>query len=153
MDVSGITQGFVEFNLAPVPQVPRDPHKARIGEPYNNPVRSACTRFEGANMFNPEWNPKDVKQVGCAVHAHCWLLVDRVIGMELLDAHLAIFVKAVVRFWVQHPEICMVLPIYCDDFEREQDLWDLQLSFSEQVEAALFHVEKPGDYTRNSIYN
>ncbi|QKX60448.1 uncharacterized protein TRUGW13939_07593 [Talaromyces rugulosus] len=101
LGISGITQGFMEFNLAPVPQVPRDPLKARIGDPYDNPI-------------------------GYLVHAHCWLLVDRVVGMELVDTHLAIFVKAVARFWAENIEICWVLPVdNCND-KIDRQIWELE---------------------------
>jgi hypothetical protein len=69
---------------------------------------------------------KEVKQIGYMVHAHCWLLVARVISMELVDTHLAIFVKAVQLFWLENNELYWALP--ADDDSTDPELWDLQNS-------------------------
>lgn len=89
----------------PIPQVPRDPRKARIGNArWQNPVRAACTRFRPVDMLNPDKN-KTAEQIGYTIHAHCWILVNRVIGIGLVETNLKIFVKAVERFWMENLEL------------------------------------------------
>lgn len=87
---------------------PRDPRIARIGNASlrrNNPPRRFAS-YQLANMLNPGLNGKD-QQIGYMVHAHCWLLLDRVIGHELILANLRVFVNAVKQFWKGNHKIWM----------------------------------------------
>ncbi|KAH8703912.1 hypothetical protein BGW36DRAFT_444468, partial [Talaromyces proteolyticus] len=134
LGVSGIGQSFEESFWEAVPQVPRDPHKARIGDANNLAYRSLCTRFQPIDMYRSGKN-KNAKQIGYIVHAHCWLLVGRYIGIEIITENLKIFVKAVEQFWTQNIHLWMTAP-YNKDIElveRSEDDGDVESSDDDYI--------------------
>jgi hypothetical protein len=56
--------------------------------------------------LNPQINKiSRAEQIGYAVHAHCWILVDRIIGFELVEDNLKIFLNTVEKFWAENVEL------------------------------------------------
>lgn len=103
------------FSPEPLRHLPRDPQKARIGSSLVNPEASSCTFFWEADVLHPENNQNaPLEQIGYSVHAHCWVLVGRIIGLDLIKANLKLFLTAVEQFWAQNA-----------------DLWDRSLSRAE----------------------
>jgi hypothetical protein len=64
--------------------------------------------------LNPQINKKisRAEQIGYAVHAHCWILVDRIIGFELVEDNLKIFLNTVEKFWAENVELWRRDPWY-----------------------------------------
>lgn len=102
--------------------LPRDHRKARIGWQRVNPEASSCTPFWTADVLNPENNKTaPMEQIGYTVHAHCWILVDRVIGTALVEANLKIFVTAVERFWAENATLWCRSPFRYVGHETNSD--------------------------------
>lgn len=88
------------------PHLPRDPQKARIGYYRSAPEDSSCTPLWTADVLHPENNQKaPLEQIGYYVHAHCWILVGRIIGLESIKADLKLFLIAVEQFWAKNTEL------------------------------------------------
>lgn len=86
--------------------LPRDPQNARIGYDRFAPEDSTCTPFWRADVLQPENNQvAPLEQIGYCVHAHCWILVGRIIGLELVKADLKLFLIAVEQFWAKNTEL------------------------------------------------
>lgn len=58
-----------------------------------------------ANMLGPDQNMGNGEQIGYPVHAHCWVLLDHIIGSKLVEVNLKTFVKALKQFWQANSEI------------------------------------------------
>ncbi|EED13557.1 hypothetical protein TSTA_098140 [Talaromyces stipitatus ATCC 10500] len=100
--IAGITQSYL-CRFIYEAHVPCDPRRARIGRPRVNPKISSSTPFWTAAILNPDNNRKaPVEQLGYPVHAHCWILVDRVIGFGLVEANLKIFPRLIKLFWTEN---------------------------------------------------
>lgn len=96
--VTGISQIRMTHTSNPDP-VPSDPQKARIDNPLKIPSNlKGFDRYLLVNMPRPELSDKD-GLLAYEVHAHCWVLLDRVIGHELIEQKLKIFLHAVQQFW------------------------------------------------------
>lgn len=56
--------------------------------------------------MHPENNQTaPLEQIGYSVHAHCWILVGRIIEFELIKADLKLFLIAVEQFWAENAEL------------------------------------------------
>jgi hypothetical protein len=100
---------------------PRDPQIARIGWQLD-PETSSCTGFQPVDMLNTKNNKTALHgQLGYPVHAHCWILVDRVIGFGLVEANLKIFLKAIEQFWTENPELWERAPWKKCGYEADSD--------------------------------
>lgn len=97
--------------------VPHNPQKARIGDAKKNP-NPLFAHFHMANMLQQDRNREKGRQVGYTVHAHCWVLVDRVIGHELMERSLGVFVKAVEKIWKRNSHI-WGLSQFDDDYDDD----------------------------------
>lgn len=97
--IAGITQHRMTRNFEPDP-VPRDPQKAHLGNTAKMP-RKGFVRFLLVNMLQPERSDKN-GLLGYLIHAHCWVLLDRVIGHKLVEQKLGIFADAIKRFWKEN---------------------------------------------------
>jgi hypothetical protein len=96
MVLSGISNGLTK-NHWPRP-VPRNPHRASIqnlelDEDHWN------ADFHMANLFEPDWNREAGEPIGYPIHPHCWLLLDRFVGHDLIMSNLPAFLRAVEGFW------------------------------------------------------
>lgn len=99
--LSGISQLRLSCYSQPDP-IPRDPQKARIGDVTKIPSNGkGFDRFLHVNMQRPELNDRN-GLLGYMVHAHCWVLLDRVIGHALIKGNLKIFVDAIQNFWMKN---------------------------------------------------
>lgn len=102
--------------------LPRDPQKARIGWQRINPEASSCTPFWTADILNPDNNKTaPLEQIGYIVHAHCWVLVDRIIGFGLFKANLKIFLIAVEQFWAENAGLWCRAPWKYVGYETNSD--------------------------------
>ncbi|GFF48382.1 hypothetical protein IFM51744_06813 [Aspergillus udagawae] len=94
--LSGISNGL-SINFWPRP-VPRNPQRASIrnlaldDDDWN-------ADFHMANLFEPDWNREAGEPIGYPIHAHCWLLLDRFVGHDLIMSNLHEFLRAVEGFW------------------------------------------------------
>ncbi|KAL4902979.1 hypothetical protein BDW74DRAFT_180271 [Aspergillus multicolor] len=107
LTISGICNG-ARIGCYPEP-VPTDPNRARI---YGN-VRNKSrwnTFFHMANLFKTDEHREAGRTVGYPVHAHCWLLVDRMIGTPRVQQNLRAFVDAVKWFWRQNKQEWAIWP-------------------------------------------
>ncbi|KAE8352916.1 hypothetical protein BDV28DRAFT_157466 [Aspergillus coremiiformis] len=76
--------------------VPIDPRIARVcgvAKGRRNAV------FRMAVMLGHDRNRMEGKRIGYPMHLHCWLLLDRVVGHDLVRQHLREFVQAAEAFW------------------------------------------------------
>ncbi|KAK2755790.1 hypothetical protein FQN54_005940 [Arachnomyces sp. PD_36] len=106
--VAGIAQHRIAHSFGPVP---RDPQKARIGhglEMFDH--LGEVDQFLLADMFLPELSDRQ-GLLGYLVHAHCWVLVDRVIGLKLVERELRLFVEAIRQFWKEKHDLWGLLRI------------------------------------------
>lgn len=104
------------------PHLPRDPQKARIGSCRIIPEASSCTDFWIADVLHPENNrTAPLEQIGYCVHPHCWILVGRIIGLELIQANLKLFLIAVEQFWAKNTELWDRIPLKRVGFEPDSD--------------------------------
>ncbi|RHZ63443.1 uncharacterized protein CDV56_107656 [Aspergillus thermomutatus] len=99
MFLSGISNGL-SINFRPRP-VPRDPQRASL-------LNLALTEnhwnadFHMANLFEPDWNREAGERIAYPIHPHCWLLLDRFVGHDLIMSSLHAFVRAVKGFWKEN---------------------------------------------------
>ncbi|RLL95926.1 hypothetical protein CFD26_100431 [Aspergillus turcosus] len=96
MSLSGISHGS---SLRPweLP-IPRDPKRAFIknlalDENHWN------ADFHMANLFGRDKNREAGERIGYPIHPHCWLLLERFVGHDLIMLNLHAFVRAVKEFW------------------------------------------------------
>ena len=108
--MSGITQERMNVDFGPSP-VPRDPQRARIGNALKNPSKHFA-QYQRVDMSHPERNDKN-QQIGYLIHAHCWVLLDHVIGHELIERNLRIFLNAITKFWKENHALWN--PLLLDD--------------------------------------
>ncbi|KAH8697259.1 hypothetical protein BGW36DRAFT_261942, partial [Talaromyces proteolyticus] len=120
--ISGITQTILFDFLNDVPHLRRDHHKARTGWRRVNPEASSCTSYWTADILNPDNNKTaPVEQIAYPIHAHCWVLVDRVIGFGLVEANLKIFLVAVEQFWAENAKLWCRSPLKEVGYETDSD--------------------------------
>ncbi|KAE8382913.1 hypothetical protein BDV26DRAFT_287962 [Aspergillus bertholletiae] len=50
------------------------------------------------------------ERIGYAIHAHCWVLVDRVIGQDIVQKHLRKFTLAAQAYWVRNSDDWRAMP-------------------------------------------
>lgn len=103
-------------NFGPSP-VPRDPQKARIGNALKNPSKYFA-KYRCVDMLHPERDDKN-RQIGYIIHAHCWVLLDRVIGHELIEGNLRVFLNAIRQFWNENHALWDLIQVedgYVDTF-------------------------------------
>lgn len=55
--------------------------------------------FRMANFFQTDWNREKGLHIGCVMHPHCWLLVDRFLGHGVVKQDLRAFIQAIEIFW------------------------------------------------------
>ncbi|PLB46385.1 hypothetical protein P170DRAFT_427707 [Aspergillus steynii IBT 23096] len=91
----------------PLP-APLDIHKARIGG-IPNPDGRHNVDFHMVNMLNADWNREKGQLIGYPIHVPCWLLLDRVIGHEIIRDNLRPFIQAVEGFWKDNSKLWEVL--------------------------------------------
>ncbi|KAF7114715.1 hypothetical protein CNMCM5793_009666 [Aspergillus hiratsukae] len=96
MSLSGISHGS---SLKPweLP-IPRDPQRAFIrnlalAENHWN------ADFHMANLFGRDKNREAGERIGYPIHPHCWLLLKRFVGHDLIMSNLHAFVRAIGEFW------------------------------------------------------
>lgn len=56
-------------------------------------------KFHMANLFETDWNRENGERVGYTMHPHCWLLVDRFLGHDIVKQDLRAFVQAIETYW------------------------------------------------------
>jgi hypothetical protein len=56
-------------------------------------------------MLQPELAQNSRRPLGYVVHAHCWVLLLRVVGREFVETHLRTFIKAVRQFWQENSQL------------------------------------------------
>ncbi|KAL4865330.1 hypothetical protein BDV12DRAFT_200272 [Aspergillus spectabilis] len=96
--ISGITCGT---SAQPWRSVPWDADKARIaGRVLGNDRWNA--NYYMANLKGHDENREAGRRIGYPVHAHCWLLLDRVIGLDFVKQNLREFIYTVEAFWSEH---------------------------------------------------
>ena len=79
--------------------IPNDPTVARIGGKTNARYDNIrFTSFYAANIGRQPIRLHD-KNIGYIVHAHCWVLFERVLGTKLTQRNLAKFVQTSRKFW------------------------------------------------------
>ncbi|RDW74542.1 uncharacterized protein DSM5745_07204 [Aspergillus mulundensis] len=69
-------------------------------------AQSRFTDFHPVNMSGYDKNRAAGKRIGYAIHAACWLLLDRVIGADLVTNNLRAFVDTVSAFWKKPANRC-----------------------------------------------
>jgi hypothetical protein len=113
MFLSGISHGS-SLNPWELP-IPRDPHRAFIKNLARRENRWNAD-FHMANLFEQDKNRKAGKRIGYPIHPHCWLLLDRFAGHDLITPNLHAFVRAVDGFWKENKkEWCIFLNHLCYD--------------------------------------
>lgn len=60
-------------------------------------------------------------QIGYPIHAHCWVLVDRIIGFGLVEVNKKIFLKAIKQFWTENPRLWLRAPWRNCGYEVDSD--------------------------------
>ncbi|KAB8265812.1 hypothetical protein BDV32DRAFT_144335 [Aspergillus pseudonomiae] len=80
-----------------VNRVPTDPQRARIFGPVRKGSRNVDFRMARIVYDTEPDIPKE--RIGYPIHAHCWLLLDRVIGHEIVKKNLREFGRAVDAYW------------------------------------------------------
>ncbi|PWY92835.1 hypothetical protein BO70DRAFT_425494 [Aspergillus heteromorphus CBS 117.55] len=103
-----ITETFHISGIRPSPLTPEyhyhvltDFKKARlVGNVEKEDLENR--KFSVAEIFRPDRKRQEGKVIGFAVHAHCWLLVDQVIGHNIVERNLRAFTESVRRFWRSH---------------------------------------------------
>jgi hypothetical protein len=75
-----------------------------------------------ANLFEQD-KPREAGQcIGYPIHAHCWLLLERFVGHDLIIPNLHTFVRAVEGFW-NHASVdgvCYMKGTLCTHWLKEQ---------------------------------
>lgn len=61
-------------------------------------------------MLGPDRNRDQGRQVGYPVHAHCWVLIGRIIGQRLVEVNLKTFVESLIQFWKENREWWYLVP-------------------------------------------
>ncbi|KAL4884100.1 hypothetical protein BJY04DRAFT_14289 [Aspergillus karnatakaensis] len=96
---------------------PSDPAKARVGGKgnfqYNGQI---LTQFRVAGIGRRQPEEYEGKVIGYLVHAHCWVLFNRVEDLTLNKANLATLVKVARKHWYHNDE----WEIRQEDFRRLQ---------------------------------
>lgn len=78
--------------------IPRDPQRAFIRNLALDENHSNAD-FHMANLFGRDKNRKAGERIGYPIHPHCWLLLERFVGNDLILSNLHAFVRAVREFW------------------------------------------------------
>ncbi|KAL5358326.1 hypothetical protein BJX96DRAFT_163676 [Aspergillus floccosus] len=67
---------------------------------------STAFRYISSDPQEPAFSERGMGgRIGYPVHAHCWLLMDRVIGHDVVKANLRAFIEALHNFWRTRPDI------------------------------------------------
>ncbi|KAI9374180.1 hypothetical protein BJX61DRAFT_541013 [Aspergillus egyptiacus] len=91
----------IEYSMRPyICRVPIliDPNKARLMG-YVKYQNHWNADYYMANLFGWDRHKAEGRRVGYPVHAHCWLLACRLIGVETVPENLQEFIQAVKGFW------------------------------------------------------
>lgn len=115
--ISGITLDYLSVDSPTATPVPRDPDLACLTIPMSRSRRDFA-HFYTANILGRDINKENGLEVGYPVHVHCWPLVKRVIGDQLVEANLKTFVKAILQFWRENSEWWDLLPFLKERCER-----------------------------------
>ncbi|KAL5366049.1 hypothetical protein BJX96DRAFT_182227 [Aspergillus floccosus] len=76
-----------------------DPNKAVVFPGYLTARPKWTVNFHVANLFETDWNRENGELVGYIMHPHCWLLVDRFLGHDIVKQDLRAFVQAIETYW------------------------------------------------------
>jgi hypothetical protein len=71
-------------------RVPRNENELILGKPWKIP-----DKFIEAYMDTIEYDSKDYNPCGYPIHERCWVLMTRILDVNLIKAHLNLFVKAI----------------------------------------------------------
>jgi hypothetical protein len=71
-------------------RVPRNENELILGKPWKIP-----DKFIEAYMGTIEYDFKDYNPCGYPIHERCWVLMTRILDVNLIKAHLNLFVKAI----------------------------------------------------------
>ncbi|PLB43715.1 hypothetical protein P170DRAFT_468499 [Aspergillus steynii IBT 23096] len=122
--VSGIFPGATTRMDDEAGRPPTDYYSAQIhGKVIRNDDQNSV--FHMVNLYKPDWNREHGQLVGYPIHSDCWLLLDRVIGHDVIKRNLRLFVKAVEVFWSIHRRNWEYAfsRIPRDDQRGERDSW------------------------------
>lgn len=78
--------------------LPTGPTKALPPSPINN-YNGEKVSFHMVNLFGRDEDREAGRRIGYPIHAHCWLIVGRFFGFELIQQNLRAFVNAVAEYW------------------------------------------------------
>ncbi|QMW29431.1 hypothetical protein G4B84_004766 [Aspergillus flavus NRRL3357] len=87
------------YNKKNINRVPVDPHQARIFGLARKGSGNVDFRVAKVAVNTEPDRPKE--RIGYPIHAHCWVILDRVIGHEMVQKHLREFTRAVEAYWSQ----------------------------------------------------
>ncbi|GFF15998.1 hypothetical protein ATEIFO6365_0005018800 [Aspergillus terreus] len=76
-----------------------DPDKAVV---FPGPLTTRpkwTVKFHMANLFETDWNRENGERVRYTMHPHCWLLVGRFLGHDIVKQDLRAFVQAIETYW------------------------------------------------------
>ncbi|UDD58623.1 hypothetical protein AFCA_006054 [Aspergillus flavus] len=85
------------YNKKNINRVPVDPHQARIFGLARKGSGNVDFRVAKVAVNTEPDRPKE--RIGYPIHAHCWVILDRVIGHEMVQKHLREFTRAVEAYW------------------------------------------------------
>ncbi|KAB8215727.1 hypothetical protein BDV33DRAFT_208036 [Aspergillus novoparasiticus] len=85
------------YNKKNINRVPVDPHKARICGLARKGSGNIDFRMAKVAVNNEPDRPRE--RIRYPIHAHCWVILDRVIGHEIVQKHLREFTRAVEAYW------------------------------------------------------
>lgn len=84
-----------------------DPDKAVIFPGATLAPERKVVGFHKANMFEEDWNWRNGALIGYSMHPHCWLLVDRFLGHEVVKQDLRAFIRDIKIYWRGEPTLWM----------------------------------------------
>ncbi|CEL06878.1 hypothetical protein ASPCAL10048 [Aspergillus calidoustus] len=96
--------GFRENDSKAV--VPASPGKACIVAPScasHGKRQCKVFRARGRRIFPLDDNYSNLR-FGYPVHAHCWMLVDHVIGLGIVEKNLRAFCETLYEYWSKHAQ-------------------------------------------------
>ncbi|OOO14214.1 Histone core domain protein [Aspergillus oryzae] len=87
------------YNKKNINRVPVDPHQARVFGLARKGSGNVDFRVAKVAVNTEPDRPRE--RIGYPIHAHCWVILDRVIGHEMVQKHLREFTRAVEAYWSQ----------------------------------------------------
>ncbi|RAQ46009.1 hypothetical protein AFGD_000706 [Aspergillus flavus] len=85
------------YNKKNINRVPVDPHQARVFGLARKGSGNVDFRVAKVAVNTEPDRPRE--RIGYPIHAHCWVILDRVIGHEMVQKHLREFTRAVEAYW------------------------------------------------------